>query len=103
MSHPDEKVATFEAIYQRLGRNSERPRILCGDFNTPKEETAAGDVITWAEKHRNMFDRWDAAERSILQGLAIFDLPDVYRGLHGYGVSEPTWVPRGRTHDAPPI
>ncbi len=36
-------------------------------------------------------ERWDAAERSILTGLAAHDLADVFRQLHGYGVSEFSW------------
>ena len=36
-------------------------------------------------------ERWDAAERSILTGLAPYDLADVFRRLHGYGVAEFSW------------
>lgn len=95
VSYPEEKMATFEAIYRRLATPSTRPRILCGDLNTPKAETAEGDVMTWADDHPAMRERWDAAERSVLQGLALFELPDLYRQLHGYGQSEATWIPRG--------
>jgi exonuclease III len=37
------------------------------------------------------WERWDAAERGVLSGLAAFDLPDVFRSLHGYDVVESSW------------
>jgi exonuclease III len=88
------KVRTFETLYERLAVRSDRPRILCGDFNTPQLEEASGEVVTWADHHREHFDRWDAAERSILTGLAQWDLADVYRGLHGYEPQEASWTLR---------
>jgi exonuclease III len=33
-SHGLIKVETFEAIYRRLARSCDCPRILCGDFNS---------------------------------------------------------------------
>jgi endonuclease/exonuclease/phosphatase family metal-dependent hydrolase len=42
------KVEMLEGIYQRLARQHNRPRILCGDFNTPQAELSDGTVITWA-------------------------------------------------------
>ena len=36
-------------------------------------------------------ERWDAAERSVLTGLAAHDLADVFRQLHGYGLAECRW------------
>jgi len=41
------KVHAFEAIRRRIESDNSRPRILCGDFNTPRSE-ADGDVETWA-------------------------------------------------------
>ena len=32
------KIETLEGIYQRLTENKDNLNILCGDFNTPKEE-----------------------------------------------------------------
>ena len=39
----------FEGIYRRLACSSDRPRILCGDFNTPQKEMADGEVVTWGQ------------------------------------------------------
>jgi exonuclease III len=75
------KAATCEALYERLSRPSDRHRVLCGDFNTPKLETVEGDVITFAEE-----------ERLIVCGLAEWDLADVFRQLNGYERRDVSWV-----------
>ena len=85
------KVATFEAMHERLARPCDRHRILCGDLNAPQEEGPNGEVVTFAGDHPRHAERWDAAERSVLTGLAEWDLADLYRSLHGYGPSEATW------------
>ena len=42
------KIDHFEAIYEQLAVASERPRILCGDFNSPQFELPDGKIVTWA-------------------------------------------------------
>jgi exodeoxyribonuclease III len=86
------KVETCEAIHERLARPSDRHRILCGDLNLPRAETLDGEVITFAEDHPEWLERWDAAERSILPGLAEWDLIDSFRALHGYERQDASWV-----------
>ena len=78
------KVETFEAINERLARPSQRPRILCGDFNTPRAETPEGETTFFGQRHRAHLERWQNAERSVITGLAEYDLPDVYRQVNGY-------------------
>jgi endonuclease/exonuclease/phosphatase family metal-dependent hydrolase len=53
VSRPQEKVATFEAIYSALSQPAHRPRILCGDFNSPRSETKDGNLVTWAGRHKH--------------------------------------------------
>ncbi len=86
------KVETCEAIHERLARPSDRHRVLCGDLNLPRAETPAGEVVTFAADHPEWLERWDAAERSILPGLAAWDLSDVFRALHGYERQDASWV-----------
>jgi len=86
------KVETLEALHERLARPSDRHRILCGDLNTPRLETAEGEVITFADNHPQWLERWDAAERSVLCGLAEWDLRDCFRLLHGYERQDASWV-----------
>jgi endonuclease/exonuclease/phosphatase family metal-dependent hydrolase len=97
---------THDGIYKRLASNSGVARILCGDFNSPQLETRGGRVITWGEhevegqfvcrgRYRGRTGKeWDMGERSVLQGLAEFDLHDVFRGLHGFGVEAFSWYLR---------
>jgi exonuclease III len=86
------KLATCEALFAALARRSARPRILCGDLNTPQAETPEGRIVTWADHHPGQMRRWDRAERSLLDGLAAWDLADVFRGLHGYGEPAASWI-----------
>jgi exonuclease III len=103
------KVEMFDGIYTILSCQTDRPRILCGDLNTPQVEFTDGQVCTWGQKiiapncirtlktrrdshgRVDTGERWDQAERNVLVGLAEFDLADVFRSLHGYGVQEWSW------------
>lgn len=98
------KVETCEAIHFALARPSDRHRVLCGDFNAPRMETAEGEVVTFAAERPerlerwdggerwSVAERWDAAERSILTGLADWGLVDVFRALHGYERQDASWA-----------
>lgn len=65
--------------------------IVSGDFNCPREERADGTVITWAQRIRKDrsiyikrgYERWDSAERGILEGLPALGLRDAARTIHG--------------------
>ena len=81
------KIDTFEGIYKFLAKPScNYPRILCGDFNSPKAETNSGEVITWGQNilkdgqviFTDKESRWDVGERSVIQGLAEFNLYDIF-------------------------
>ena len=92
------KIEMFEGIYQRLACRSGIPRILCGDFNSPQLERSDGRLVTWGEKIKRNGEividgdeRWDAGERSVLEGLAEYDLPDVFRRVNGHQVQEFSW------------
>ena len=91
------KVETCEALFERLARPANRHRVLCGDLNTPRLETADGEVETFASNHPLWEERWDAAERSLLVGLAEWDLHDAFRGLNGYDRRDVSWVMNTRS------
>jgi endonuclease/exonuclease/phosphatase family metal-dependent hydrolase len=103
MARPDSyRAETLEGIYAGLAQASQRPRILCGDINGPQAELADGQIVTFAARRRRnggfvlpankeYARRCDTAERAILKGLAAFDLPDVYRALHGYQAQDCSW------------
>jgi len=69
------KVEMFEALARRLGNPFTTPRVLCGDFNSPKSERSDGTVEFWGDRHPEpVRSRWQAAERSVITGLADHDL-----------------------------
>jgi exonuclease III len=86
------KIETCEALYFALARAGRRYRILCGDLNTPRLETEDGAVETFASNHPELEERWDAAERSLLLGLADWDLTDAFRAANGYDRRDVSWV-----------
>lgn len=101
------KIDLLSGIYQTLSRYSKRPRILCGDFNTPQEEHVSGEITTWGYWRKKNGDYilddlvQHEAELHILRGLATFDMPDVYRSLHGYannGTAAYSWNDRRYDH-----
>ena len=61
-------------MFERLARPSDRHRILCGDLNTPREETVHGEVRPSPPTTPSTLERWDAAERGVIEGLAEWDL-----------------------------
>ena len=98
------KDAFLEEVCTRLSHRSRRHRILCGDFNFPQRELTDGTLITFAEKIRadgTFFVRRGHArhaeiERFILNGLAEYDLHDVYRGVNGFIPQECSWYAHNR-------
>ena len=97
-SHKWEKIDSFEAIYSKLAHATTVPRILCGDFNSPKEELENGNIIPWRPGN----SRWANGELSVISGLAQFNLKDVYRELNGYPPKDFSWYSRphiGRRFD----
>jgi endonuclease/exonuclease/phosphatase family metal-dependent hydrolase len=90
------KVETLEAIEGRLARTGRRPRVLCGDFNTPRSERD-GEIRTFARDRYGRLradrgERWDRAELAPWTGLAPHGMVDAFRHLHGYGRREISWA-----------
>jgi exonuclease III len=73
------------------------PRILCGDFNTPRREKPDGTVISFARDSKERLRpergaRWDSAELGVVPGLRELGFADAFRAVHGYESKEPSWV-----------
>jgi endonuclease/exonuclease/phosphatase family metal-dependent hydrolase len=81
------KVHAFEAIRRRIDADTHTARLLCGDFNAPVEEDAAGPISQssgpWSESDQ---ERWKLAEKRIVDSL---HMRDVYRDVHERGVPLP--------------
>ncbi len=98
------KGAFLEEVCSRLARHSPHHRILCGDFNFPQRELADGTIITFAETIRadgSFFvrrghTRQAEMQRFILNGLAEYDLHDVYRAVNGFSPQECSWYAYNR-------
>jgi exodeoxyribonuclease III len=91
------KVRTHEAVAAYLACAGERPRILCGDLNTPRRELPDGDVLTFAHDSAGRLrpergERWDRAERALVHALRERGWVDAFRTLHGYGDREASWT-----------
>jgi exonuclease III len=91
------KVRTHEAVARYLEGGDERPLVLCGDLNTPRRELPDGDVVTFAHDSAGRLrpergERWDRAERALVQGLRERGWVDAFRALHGYGEREASWT-----------
>ena len=49
-----------------------------------------GQVVT-VSKYRKR-NEWDEEERNVIEGLAEYDLPDMFRLLNGYEKNEFSWI-----------
>ena len=90
------KPHTLAALRVGLGERT-GPRVLCGDFNTPRRESPDGSVISFARDSRGRLrpergEPWDAAELGIVPGLRELGFADAFRAVHGYAQREPSWV-----------
>ena len=91
------KVRTHEAIAAYLSTSTDRPRILCGDLNTPRREFPDGGVLTFAHDSAGRLrpergERWDRAERALVHDLRAHGWVDAFRALHGYDERQASWT-----------
>ena len=88
-----EKIVSIEQFYENIIDGKSKYRIICGDWNTPREESENGEITTWMRTGKNTGygKRWDEGERLLLEGLKDFDIYDSFRQLHGYGLKDYSW------------
>lgn len=97
------KVRTLETVHAALARPSRVPAILAGDLNTPRYESRAGEVQTFARTRSGRIrpdygERHDAAELALITGLREHGWVDAFRNLHGYARRDRSWLyPHGKT------
>ena len=84
------KVATFEGIARYLARPSAMPRIMVGDFNTPRAE-AGRRTSYWGSAHQQ------GAERAVIEGHAKTGLRDAFRHVHGARADAVSWRASNKT------
>ena len=78
------KVATFEGLARYLACPALIPRIVCGDFNTPKSE-APGRTEYWGSAHQQR------TERAVIEGEATTGLRDAFRHVNGPSANAVSW------------
>jgi len=112
------KVEHFEGLFSYLSKRKNATKILTGDFNSPKMELDTGEVITWGQKvstsreprisvnpkwkHQCTGERWDSAERNIIENHIQLGLKDAFRTKNGYEKSSGSWFTnkgQGRRYD----
>ena len=112
------KVEHFEGLFNYLTKRKDKNMILTGDFNSPKLELDSGEVITWGQKintsgksrisvnpkwkHQCTGERWDLAERNIIENHKELGLRDAFRTKNGYEDSSGSWFTnkgQGRRYD----
>jgi len=112
------KVEHFEGLFSYLSKRKDKNMILTGDFNSPKLELDSGEVITWGQKinasgkprisvnpkwkHQCTGERWDLAERNIIENHKELGLRDAFRTKNGYKDTSGSWFTnkgQGRRYD----
>ncbi|MHB8597935.1 MAG: endonuclease/exonuclease/phosphatase family protein [Ktedonobacteraceae bacterium] len=111
--YPWIKFDLLSGIYQTLSAPivsqtilTDKPRILCGDFNSPREEMPDGTIITWGYSGRNgkyfltpAGQYQHEVEHNILHGLGEqCAMPDAYRRFHGYDTCDADEAWSWQTH-----
>jgi exodeoxyribonuclease III len=91
------KVRTLGTVRGALASAPRRPRVLCGDLNTPRRELPNGEVVSFARDSRGRLrpergPEWDEAELGVVPGLRDLGYRDAFRALHGYERREPSWT-----------
>jgi exonuclease III len=89
------KVRTHEAIARHMTAGS-GPRLVCGDFNTPRKEHADGRVWTFARDRYGRMrpdrgERWEQAELALIKGLEQRGFRDAFRSVHDPTIRELSW------------
>jgi exonuclease III len=83
-----EKTEVQEEIVRRLAQSDGRPLVLCGDFNSPKAETEAGEIVAFVGPRGG---RALAAELALLQEPPARGMADVFRATNGYQPTDCSW------------
>jgi endonuclease/exonuclease/phosphatase family metal-dependent hydrolase len=93
------KVRTLEAVFAAVARDDGKLRVVAGDLNTPRYESRAGEVLTFARTRSGRLrpaygERHDRAELALIVDLPARGWRDAFRALHGYERRDRSWVSR---------
>lgn len=82
------KVETEEGLAARLLVPTASFRVVCGDFNAPKGESAEGGVTPFASRRDT---RAYEAELGLVGAPGRYGMADAFRAIHGYGADDRSW------------
>jgi endonuclease/exonuclease/phosphatase family metal-dependent hydrolase len=90
------KVRTLEAVFAAVARDDAAPRVVCGDFNTPRYESREGEISTFARTMSGNIrpdygEEHDRAELRLIADLPARGWRDAFRALHGYERRDRSW------------
>jgi exonuclease III len=93
------KVRTLEALFAALATPDGAPRLVAGDFNTPRYESREGEIVTFARDRKGRLreelgERHDRAELLLVHELTKHGWRDAFRALHGYARRDRSWAMR---------
>jgi endonuclease/exonuclease/phosphatase family metal-dependent hydrolase len=96
------KVRTLEALFAALAAPAPGdavPRVVAGDFNTPRYESREGDIVTFARDRRGRLreelgERHDRAELLLIDELTRHGWRDAFRAVHGYARRDRSYAMR---------
>ena len=87
-----EKIVSIEQFYDNIIDSKSKYRVICGDWNTPREESENGKITTWMEsRSEKERERWDEGERLLLEGLKDIGIYDSFRQFNGYALKDYSW------------
>jgi exodeoxyribonuclease III len=86
----EQKVRMLEYVYENLAQPSENPRLLAGDFNSPKDEKDGVKIPFGADKPEYIRQRWQRAETNVLQGLERWGFQDAFTSCNGIDLKDPS-------------
>lgn len=91
------KVRTLETVFGELADVNGVPRVIAGDFNTPRYESREGEIFTFARTRtgairRGYGERHDRAELALVGELPRRGWRDAFRHLHGYERRDRSWM-----------
>jgi endonuclease/exonuclease/phosphatase family metal-dependent hydrolase len=90
------KVRTLEEVFAAVARDDAAPRVVCGDFNTPRYESREGEISTFARTMSGRIrpaygEEHDRAELRLIADLPARGWRDAFRSLHGYERRDRSW------------
>jgi endonuclease/exonuclease/phosphatase family metal-dependent hydrolase len=89
------KVDHLRELARVIAAPGERPRIACGDLNTPRREPPGAPIVTFARDRYGRLrpergEPWDTAEAAVLDGST--GMRDAWRAVHGPDARELSWA-----------